>query len=297
MGCKMLPRGPGWAFAFVLLALVGCYEHSSPSPPPEMLRFGVEPDQSLDAIEANYAPLFRYLSEQTGLPYEFVPTETYPDLVRLFAAGKVNLAFLGGAIFLQAEQAGGAVPIAMRNVDLRFTTLFVARESDPRKSIEEFHGDRFSFGSRLSTSGHLMPRYFLEQRGIRPEDFFGDVVYSDAHDRTAYAVRDGDADLGAVNSAIFREMLADGRLKREQLRVVWETPTYPDYVWAVHPSLGRQLTLRIRDALLALNWHNPDHKEILAKVDTRNFLPAAYEDFGMLRQIAERVGFVSNATQ
>ena len=293
----MRPRGLGWAIAFVLLTLAGCGEQDSPSHPPDMLRFGVEPDQNLDTIRANYASLFRYLSEETGLPYEFVPTKTYPDLVRLFAAGKVNVAFLGGAIFLQAERTGGVVPIVMRNVDIRFTTLFIARQSDPRKSIEEFHGDRFSFGARLSTSGHLMPRYFLEQRGIRPEEFFGDVVFSGAHDRTAYAVRDGDADLGAVNSAIFREMLADGRLKREQLRMVWETPTYPDYVWAVHPGLGHSLMLRIRDALLALNWYDPRHRRILAKVGARNFLPAADEDFGMLRQIAERVGFVSNTTR
>jgi len=290
----MWPRARFGACIAALLLLAACGQQDSDPAPPETLRVGVLPDQGTPAIRASYTPLFQYLSEQTGLPYEFVPSGSYAELVEQFVRGEVNLAFMGGVTFLRAELEGGVVPIAMRDIDMRFTTLLVARTADPGRKVEDFQGRPFSFGSRLSTSGHFMARYFLEERGIDPEHFFTSVTYSRAHDETVYAVRDGQADLGAVSAAIFRAMLSDGRSRGDDMRIVWETPTYPDYVWAGHPSLGQPLMLRIREALLALTPRDPVQAEILEKIGAQSFLPAAPEDFAMLSQIAERSDFLSD---
>ena len=69
-----------------------------------------------------------------------------------------------------------------------------------------------------------MPRHFMcSDKQIIPEVFFSEVHYSGAHDKTAYLVRDGTIDLGVANSEIIKKMIRDGRLKENDVRVLWET--------------------------------------------------------------------------
>lgn len=98
-----------------------------------------------------------------------------------------------------------------------------------------------------------------------------------------------------MNAAIFRAMLVDGHLGGDEMRIVWETPTYPDYIWPGHPSLGRTPIPRIRQALLALTSQVPAHAEILSNLGARNFLPAAPNGFATLWRILARA--LSSPTQ
>jgi phosphonate transport system substrate-binding protein len=138
-----------------------------------------------------------------------------------------------------------------------------------------------------------MPRYFLQTiKQINPEKFFSQIVYSGAHDNTAYMVRDGKADVGAVNVEIINDMLRDGRLKQRELRVVWETPPYPDYVWAVHQHLDEDIKTQLRDAYLQLGLNDEHHRQILAGLGARSFLPAGTRIFQPLQQIAANLELI-----
>jgi len=187
----------------------------------------------------------------------------------------------------------------MRDVDARFTTYFVVKTDGPLADCAnlmcaELAGKVMTFGSRLSTSGHLMPRHFLAtEKGIEPETHFGEVRYSGAHDRTIYETRDGASDLGAVNSEIYRTMHRDGRLTEGELQVVWETPPYPDYVWAVSDRLSEELQTRLRDAYLMLEYGNRQHRDILSKMGAKSFVPAGVTDFEQLRQVAGSLGLLA----
>jgi phosphonate transport system substrate-binding protein len=255
----------------------------------DVLRVGVLPDQNAEALQQRYAPLFEHLSGELDIPYEFVASETYETLVEQFAAGRIDLAYFGGLTFLKAHEAGRAEPLVMRDVDAKFISCFLVRTNSPATDVSDFQGKVFSFGSALSTSGHLMPRHFLLQRGIRPEDLFAEVRYSGAHDATAFDVRDGRADLGVANSRVIRSMFADGRLSRDDVRILWETPPYPDYVWAVQPGFDGTLKRRIRDAFLKLSPVDDNHERILRGMSAGAFLPAGIDDFKALRAIAEQV--------
>ena len=152
---------------------------------------------------------------------------------------------------------------------------------------------RFSFGSELSTSGHLMPRHFLRSEWqIEPEAFFSAVTYSGTHDRTAQLVRDGAVDIGVANAAVIRQMLDDGRLRNGEIEVVWQTPPYPDYVWAVQREMPAQLKTRLRDAFMSLTPTRAEHVAILNSLGAQKYLPAAGGDFADLRLIAVNTGLL-----
>ncbi len=251
------------------------------------LKIGILPDESREKLVERYTPLFEYLAVQTGIPYELIIPKSYNELLELFHTKKVDLAYFGGYTFVEAYISDNAIPLVMRNVDTRFTSYFLVKKDHPAQSIENLKDKKFSFGSRLSTSGHLMARYFLKEMGINPETFFSDVRYSGKHDLTAYWVRDGIVDLGVANYAVVNKMYYDGRLSTKQVRILWETPPYPDYVWALRSLNNKDFLLKLKNAFLSLSKTNSEHTKILAGMDADSFLPAGINDFSKLINVIE----------
>ena len=272
------------------------YASASRQALPPQLRIGVLPDQGPEMLRNRYAPLLDYLARQTGIETQLVIPTDYQHAVDLFRERRIDLAFFGGLTFVQSHAAYGAEALVMREIDTRFISWFVVRPELAQKSLSDLGGESLTFGDRLSTSGHLMPRYFLQRQwSIEPEKFFSEIGYSGAHDQTVYLVRDGRFAIGAVNAGIARQMFEDGRIGENELRVLWQTPPYPDYVWAVQPGLAEGLKTNLRDAFLQLDADNPGESAILDRLGTETFLPANPRDFETLSDIARGLGLIGSS--
>lgn len=280
---------PG-AVLLILVALFFSNHEKQPETsriePTQVLRIGVLPDQNSETLKERFEPVLDYLAEKLQLTCELIVPESYPDLLQLFHDQKVDLAYFGGYSYVKARQRDGAIPLVMRRIDTRFTSLFIVRADNPAQTLERLENMRIAFGSSLSTSGHLMPRYFLDQKNITPESFFSEVQYSGAHDKTAYWVRDGKVDVGAANATTIRSMLEKGLIKPGEIRTLWETPPYADYVWAIHPRIAEGFSTRIRNAFLQLSPDNVDHSQVLQNLNAIGYVPANANDFLALENIA-----------
>lgn len=263
-------------------------------PTPSLINVGVLPDESPEILQARYKPLLEYLSQDTGLEFKLEIPSDYSGLINLFRDKKVDLVYFGGLTFVQTQKLYAAKPLVMRNVDTHFTSYFLVKSDSQARNINEFRGKVFSFGNLQSTSGHLMPRYFLQRElNTDPMDFFGEVLYSGAHDQTAYDVRDGKVDLGVANSQIIRDMYADGRLVEGDLRILKETPPFPNYVWTVHEDMDISIQILLRDAFLKLDTGNDSHVNILKMIGAKSYVPAGKKQFIPLFEIAESLGYLS----
>ena len=278
--------------ALVLVLLTGCTGNDDEAAGMDMLRISVLPDQSESVLRERFTPLLDYLSQETGLPYEFVPVKDYQDLLERFHRNELDLVRWGGFTFVKAQLADGARPLVMRDVDARFTSVFLVRGDSEAISTRDFKDKVLAFGSRLSTSGHLMPRHFLVQQGIDAEEFFSEVRYSGAHDRTVEWVVNGQADLGVANAVVVSRLYQQGRINPEQIRVLWETPHYADYVWAVNRRVPQAVHDRILQAFLQLTPDKPEHGKIFDAVGGQLYLPATEEDFLALEEIGRSLGLI-----
>jgi len=272
--------------------VTGCSEPKSNRKMPSVLKIGILPDQGREALLKRYTPLFTYLSEKLDRPYEVVIPESYADLLALYGEKKIDIAYFGGYTFIQANEKFQAKAVVMRDVDVRFNSYFIARGNSNLGNISDYKGKKFAFGSKLSTSGHLMPRYFLQKKNINPEQFFDKIEYAGSHDKTAMMVQNGFVDIGVANSKIIKMMFEDGRLNKDLVTVIWETPPYPDYVWAAQFDFEPSVIIKIRDAFLSLSPLDQKHVRILSKIDAGGFLPASRSDFSRLAEIAENLGLV-----
>jgi len=172
------------------------------------LRVSAIPDENPQELLRIYTPFVDYLSKEIGLPVKFVPVVDYAATVVALAANRLDLVWYGGFTSVQAvSRAKGAKRIAMRKEDVEFKSKFITRKGSGIRSLKDLKGKTFSFGSVSSTSGHLMPRYFLLQAGIKPERDFAKFSFSGAHDATAAWVEAGKIDAGALNFLVWDKLV------------------------------------------------------------------------------------------
>ncbi|HTO20372.1 MAG TPA: putative selenate ABC transporter substrate-binding protein [Pseudomonas sp.] len=273
--------------ASVVLSLSAAFTHAA-----EVLRVSAIPDEAPTELLRKFKPLGAYLEQQLGMPVKFVPVSDYAAVVESMASDRIDLAWLGGFTFVQLHlKDPEARPLVQRVQDQVFTSKFVT--ADPQvKSLADLKGKTFAFGSISSTSGSLMPRYFMLQDGVVPEEHFSRVAYSGAHDATAAWVQAGRADAGVLNASVWDKLVAGGKVDTDKVRVFATTPTYYDYNWTVRGGLDAELAQRIQAAFLALDSANPEHKAILDLQAASRFVETQPENYRSIEQAARSAGLL-----
>lgn len=278
--------------ALIVTLVIYSRPQATPSLEKRVYTIAILPEEDEEALRRRYDPLVKYLSTSLERPFQLIIPDDYNQLLKLFGEGEIDLAFFGGFTFLKANQDFGATPLVMRDTDLRFHSHFISKRQASHKHISDFKGAKLSFGSRLSTSGHLMPRFFLEEQQITPETYFASVEYSGAHDKTAFQVLEGNVDIGAINSEILEDMFEDGRLDRDTIDIIWTTPKFPDYVWTVKRTASQDFKHRVTSAFLTLDPLDNSHQTILDGAQAVGFLPASIKDFDQLFKVATSMGML-----
>jgi phosphonate transport system substrate-binding protein len=258
-----------------------------------VLRVSAIPDEAPTELQRKFAPLGKYLEAQTGLKVVFTPVSDYAAVVESLATKKIDLAWLGGFTFVQAKirTNGTAIPIVQRTEDAVFTSKFIT--ADPAiKSVADLKGKTFAFGAPSSTSGSLMPRFFLQQAGLNPEKDFKNVAYSGAHDATVAFVAAGKAEAGVLNASVWDKLVEQNKVDPAKVRVFSTTPPYFDYNWTVRGDLDPALVRKLTDAFLKLDPANPEHKEILALQRASKFVPTKAANYDGIEKAAHSAGLL-----
>jgi phosphonate transport system substrate-binding protein len=259
-----------------------------------VLRVSAIPDEAPTELQRKFTPLGDYLKKETGLDVKFTPVTDYAAVVEGLASHKIDLAWLGGFTFVQAKlrSNGGVVPIAQRAEDATFTSKFIVPVNSPVKTLADLKGKTFAFGSPSSTSGHLMPRFFLKQDGIDADKDFKAVAFSGAHDATVAFVASGRAEAGVLNASVMDKLIESGNPNAAKVRVIATTPPYFDYNWTVRPGLDPALTKKLTDAFLKLDPANPAHKEIMALQRASKFVPTKASNYDGIEAAARAGGLI-----
>ena len=173
-----------------------------------------------------------------------------------------------------------------------FTSKFIANADAGINALADLKGKNFSFGSVSSTSGHLMPRYFLQQNKLSPEKDFKRVAFSGAHDATALQVESGKVEAGVLNASVWDKMVQEKKVDTAKVKVIYTTPTYFDYNWTVRGDLDAALIKKLTDAFLKLDPKNPAHKEILDLQRASRFIPTNADNYKGIESAAREAGLL-----
>ena len=266
------------------------------------LSVGAIPDQDPEKLQRLYSKLADYLSETLGVPVTYQPVTDYAAAVTAFKVGDLDLVWFGGLTGVQARlQVPDAEAIAQRDIDAAFHSVFIANSASGLSSIESpadltsLKGKSITFGSESSTSGRLMPQYFLSQAGIELADFKGEPGFSNSHDATLKLVEAGSYEVGALNEQVWLDRVAAGQVDESKVQAIWQTPAYYDYHWVVNSSkldeqYGEGFTEKIQAALLALDPSDPEQAEILELFGAERFIETENENYAQIEAVGREIG-------
>lgn len=268
----------------------------------DSFKFTAIPDEDESRLVERFDKVADYLSEKLGVDVEYVPVKSYSAAVSAFRNDQIQMAWFGGLTGVQARQlVPGSVAIAQGAEDAAFRSYFIARRdlklagdaSEPLDALpESIEGHTFTFGAKTSTSGRLMPEYYLrEQFQKAPDEVFSRVGFSGDHSRTIALVAAGTYDVGAVNFAVWDAAVKDGKIDPKKVQVLWQTPSYPDYQWTlrgdVDKRFGADFTAHVTKALLDMK--DPD---LLESFPRSGFIPASNDDYAPIKTVGAQLGLL-----
>ncbi len=274
--------------AFALLVAMPTFAQDKP-----IFVFTAIPDQDETRLVERFSRVAKYLEDKLGVTVKYVPVKSYPAAVTAFINGDVQMAWFGGFTGVQARRAvPGSEAIVQGAEDTAFKSYVIANTATSIKPAKDFPkdiaGKTFTFGSRASTSGRVMPEYFIRQHlgGKAPEDIFSRVGFSGDHSKTIQLVQSGAYEVGVVDYTVYELDNKAGKVDPSKVSVIWETPTFPDYQFTVHGDVDAKFGTGFKDklkaALLAI-----DDKEILGIFARSKFIPATNAEYKPIEDVAE----------
>ncbi len=268
------------------------------------LKMSAIPDQDPEKLNRLYPTVAKRFAAATGLDVQYQPVTDYPAVVRAFEIGDVYLAWMGGLTGVQARsRVPGAQAIAQRDIDSSFHSLFIANKTSALRpftdvgGLKELAGHSLTFGSETSTSGRLMPQYFLKQAGLAESQLKGKPGFSGSHDATIEAVASGSFEVGAVNEQVWKKAVAAGKVDLSAVVVLFETPGYADYHWLARPDVDTKFgagTLdKVKGLLLGLDSAKPDDKAVLDLFGAATFIPTMNSNYDQIETVAKGEGLLA----
>lgn len=281
----------------VLVMLVVSVAQVSVSQAAAEFVFTAIPDEDASRLRQRFDKVADYLSEQLGITVRYVPVKSYAAAVTAFRNDQVQLAWFGGLSGVRARiLVPGSQAIAQGVEDQAFETYFIAHASTGLKLSSDFPkgiaGKVFTFGSKGSTSGRLMPEFYVrENLGRGPQDVFEKVGFSGNHSKTIRLVQSGAYQVGAVNFKVWDNEMKAGRIDPAKVSIIWKTPPYPDYQWSIRGDVdgrwGKGFQARVTDVLL-----NMKDRELLASFPRSGFIPASNADYQPIFDVAKTIKLI-----
>ena len=261
--------------------------------------FTAIPDQDESRLVERFTKVAKQLQAKLGVPVKYIPVKSYPAAVTAFTNNQVQLAWFGGFTGVQARrQTPWAQAIAQGAEDAAFKSYLIANTKTGLKPSKEFPkeiaGKLFTFGARASTSGRLMPEFFIRQAfaGKAPEEIFARVGFSGDHSRTIQLVQSGAFEVGVVDYSVWDLDQKAGKVDPAQVSVIWESPPFPDYQWTirgdVEATFGPDFTEEVRAALLSI-----DDPAILGIFGRTKFIPTKNTDYAPIEEVAKTTGLLN----
>jgi len=282
--------------SFILLSVIG----SSIKAEKKILKIGAIPDQNQEILDRRFNSLSKELSKQLNVDVKYIPVVNYVGAVTGFRTKNLDLVWFGGLTGVQARlQTPNSLVIAQRDIDKEFKSVFIVNKklnltlTKELSDLKRLRNRRFTFGSENSTSGRLMPEYFLNIAGVKTSEFKGKPGFSGSHDATLALVNSGAFEAGALNKQIWERNLKNNPKRTQNVDVFFVTPSYVDYHWLSQGDLDEKFysgfTKKLKKAILNLNKNNPNHKIILEMFNAKKFINSDAKQYKNIEGIGRKL--------
>jgi len=267
----------------------------------KILKIGAIPDQNQEFLDRRFNLLSEELSKELKIKVQYVPVVNYVSAVTGFRTKVLDFVWFGGLTGVQARlQTPNSIVMAQRNIDKEFKSVFIVNkklnlpQAKELNDLKALKGLRFTFGSENSTSGRLMPEYFLNKAGIKVTDFKGKKPgFSGSHDATIVLVNSGSFEAGVLNKQVWEKNLIENPKRTKNLNAFFITPEYVDYHWLAQGDLDKKFykgfTNKLKETILNLSYKDSNQKKILKMFNAKKFINTDVKQYSNIESIGRKL--------
>lgn len=292
-------------FAFLSLALVlvmgvaGCSSTAS-GKKGNVLSVAFVPSEDLEGMIEAFGPTKNYLEKEVGVSIEMYKATDYTAVVEAMRTGSVDMAFFGPfSYILAAERANAKAIIGGGTEEGKlgvYHSIMLTNKDTGLKSMEDVKKRSkelaLSFVDPASTSGHLIPRGYMESIGISVDKDFREIIFAGGHDASILAVHARNVDIAATWEGPYERACEGGLVDKNDVFVIWKSDGIPKSPIAVRGDLDPSLVSKLQQAFLDLPAKDPAAMEKLEKMWEKNksYVVVSDSDYEFVRQVAKGLG-------
>ena len=223
---------------------------------PSTLIFSYTPVEDPSVYENVFTEFMVYLAKKTGKKVKWYGAESYAAQVEAMRSGRLHIAGISTGPTVFGVNLAGYVPFAIMGKGGKIfgykLQLITHRDSNIRK-LTDLKGRKIAHVTPTSNSGNQAPKAYFKEMGVVPGKDYK-IIFSGKHDNSIMGVANRDYDAAPIASSVLDRMINKGQLKRSDIRIIWESETFPTtsygYVYNLKPDLAKKVV----DAFLSFDW-------------------------------------------
>jgi phosphonate transport system substrate-binding protein len=263
----------------------------------KMLRFGIISTESTQNLRSMWDPFLADMERKLGMPVKAYFAPDYAGIIEGMRFDKVDVAWYGNKSAMEAVDRAGA-EIFAQTVDVNgnpgyWSVLITQKDNDQLNSVDDVLENAadlsFGNGDPNSTSGYLVPGYYVfAQNGVDVKKAFKRVLNAN-HETNALAVANGQVDVATNNTENMARMELNFPEKYKDVKVIWKSPLIPSDPIAWRKNLSDTDKRKIRDFFMDYGVEGMDKErelEVLAGLQWAPFRTSSDDQLLPIRQLA-----------
>jgi phosphonate transport system substrate-binding protein len=210
-----------------------------------------------EQVIASWKPLTDALARELQVPVKVIASRNYADISNALRDGSVQLAWINNKLaieLVETDQAQVFAQMVRLDGTRGYKSVLLARKDGAVRSVADLVARpgtlRFGSGDRKSTSGFLVPNYYVFAKNkIDPDRHFAQVTHAN-HLDNFLAVADGRIDVATNNTEEIPRYQAEYAERFAKVAVIWESPLIPNDPLLYRKDLPAATQQKIRKFIL-----------------------------------------------
>src|SRR5690606_27277067 len=259
------------------------------------LNFGIISTESTQNLKKAWDPFLADMQEKLGMEVKAFFAPDYAGIIQGMRFDKVDVAWFGNKSAMEAvDRAGGEVFAQTVDSDGNpgYWSLLITQKDSPLESLDDVLENaaelNFGYGDPNSTSGYLVPSYYVfAKNGVDPAKAFKRVVNAN-HETNALAVANGQVDVATNNTENLRRLENTHPDKAEKIKVIWQSPLIPSDPIVWRKNLPEEVKAEVKEFFLTYGVEGENveaEKQVLAGLQWAPFKESSDAQLIPIRQL------------
>ena len=288
----------GLAAAGAMASFAGAAEAQGYKDKYKEIVWAIVPAENASGVTERFKPMMDYMTKELGVPVTLRIASAYAAVIEGQKAGNIHVGMYGPAAYARAFITGVETePFAMdvnKDGTKGYYAVLYAKKDAPYTKLEDLKGKNLGLVDPNSTSGNNVPRFAMNKMGIKPEEFFGKVVYAGSHENAITAITQGTVDAAFnwwndENESNLMRMERKGLAKYSDFKIIFKSDQITNSPIAYLKNLPDDLKKAIRDAVFAFAQKDPEGFKKVTDGQAQPWAPTSHADYGAVIELTKFV--------